>query len=312
MYEAKVGRPQPDRGVRPGHARPTDRAHRGHQRVPRGPRTRRVPPAVPARARPRLHGRLRLRGPRPVGPSRRSATSRRRPSSPWPRRPASSWRSAGGSCSRPPGSWPSGRASSDQPLRMAVNLSRRQLTSPELDRRRPAGIAGHSGLAPSQLAPRDHRERAHGRSRNGPPSPCAELRTLGIAIAVDDFGTGYSSLSYLQRFPVDVLKIDRAFVEPLNRSEPASTALVSTIIGLARTMELDIVAEGIERPDQLDRLVELGCSKGQGFLMSRPLGPRRRRRLPRRPPRRAGGAHPLNVVPSPRRRPHGTRRLTSA
>ena len=94
---------------------------------------------------------------------------------------------------------------------------------------------------------------------------------MGIAIAVDDFGTGYSSLSYLQRFPVDILKIDRSFIEPLNRSEPASTALVSTIIGLARTMGLDIVAEGIERPDQLDRLIDLGCPSGQGYLMSRPL-----------------------------------------
>ncbi|HZM57903.1 MAG TPA: EAL domain-containing protein, partial [Acidimicrobiales bacterium] len=99
----------------------------------------------------------------------------------------------------------------------------------------------------------------------------AELRSLGIAIAVDDFGTGYSSLSYLQRFPVDVLKIDRAFIEPMNRSEPASTAVVTTIIGLADTMGLDVVAEGIERPDQLQRLVDLGCAKGQGYLMSRPL-----------------------------------------
>jgi EAL domain-containing protein (putative c-di-GMP-specific phosphodiesterase class I) len=99
----------------------------------------------------------------------------------------------------------------------------------------------------------------------------AELRRMGIAIAVDDFGTGYSSLSYLQRFPVDVLKIDRAFIEPLNHTEPASTALVSTIIGLAHTMGLGIVAEGIERPDQLDRLIELGCPMGQGYLLSRPL-----------------------------------------
>jgi diguanylate cyclase (GGDEF)-like protein len=155
------------------------------------------------------------------------------------------------------------------PLRMAVNLSRRQLTSPDVadDVR---GAIAETGIAPSQLALEitenvlmDDPERA--------TVALAELRAIGIAIAVDDFGTGYSSLSYLQRFPVDILKIDRAFIEPLNRSEPASTALVSTIIGLARTMGLDIIAEGIERPDQLDRLVELGCPKGQGFLMSRPL-----------------------------------------
>ena len=155
------------------------------------------------------------------------------------------------------------------PLRMAVNLSRRQLASPELGDHVRDALA-LSGIAPAQLALEitesvlmDDPERA--------TVALAELRSLGIAIAVDDFGTGYSSLSYLQRFPVDVLKIDRAFIEPLNRSEPASTALVSTIIGLARTMHLDIVAEGIERPDQLARLVELGCPKGQGYLMSRPL-----------------------------------------
>ena len=158
---------------------------------------------------------------------------------------------------------------SRRPLRMAVNLSRRQLASPELlDDVRDAIAA--SGVDPSQLALEitesvlmDDPERA--------TVALAELRALGIAVAVDDFGTGYSSLSYLQRFPVDILKIDRAFVEPLNRSEPASTALVSTIIGLARTLGLDIVAEGIERPDQLDRLLELGCPEGQGYLMSPPL-----------------------------------------
>jgi diguanylate cyclase len=162
-------------------------------------------------------------------------------------------------------------ALSERPMRIAVNLSRRQLTAPDLaDDVRLA--LRTSGLNPSQLALEitenvlmDDPERA--------TVALAELRAMGIAIAVDDFGTGYSSLSYLQRFPVDVLKIDRAFVEPLNRSEPASSALVSTIIGLANTMGLDVVAEGIERPDQLARLVELGCSKGQGFLMSRPLEP---------------------------------------
>ena len=155
------------------------------------------------------------------------------------------------------------------PLRMAVNLSRRQLTAPGLADDVRAAIDA-SGIVPSQLALEitesilmDDPERATVALR--------DLRALGIAIAVDDFGTGYSSLGYLQRFPVDILKIDRAFIEPLNRSEPASTALVSTIIGLANTMGLDVVAEGIERQDQLDRLIDLGCAKGQGFLLSRPL-----------------------------------------
>ena len=154
-------------------------------------------------------------------------------------------------------------------LRVAVNLSRRQLTSPDLadDVRR---AIAEAGIAPGQLA-LEITENVLMDDPDRATIALAELRAIGVAIAVDDFGTGYSSLSYLQRFPVDILKIDRAFVDPLNRSEPASTALVSTIIGLARTLDLDVVAEGIERPDQLDRLVDLGCAKGQGFLMARPL-----------------------------------------
>ena len=154
-------------------------------------------------------------------------------------------------------------------LRIAVNLSRRQLTSPDLTGTVREALTA-SGLPPRQLILEitenvllDDPERA--------TVALAELRGMGIAISVDDFGTGYSSLSYLQRFPVDVLKIDQSFVAPLNRTEPASSALVSTIIRLARAMELDVVAEGIERRDQLERLVELGCAKGQGYLVSRPL-----------------------------------------
>jgi diguanylate cyclase (GGDEF)-like protein len=161
---------------------------------------------------------------------------------------------------------------STRPLRMAVNLSRRQLTSPEvLDDVRDA--LAFSGIAPSLLV-LEITENVLMEDPERATVALAALRQMGIAIAVDNFGIGYSSLSYLQRFPVDVLKIDRAFIDPLNQSEPAGTALVSAIIGLARTMGLDIVAEGIERPVQLERLIELGCPKGQGFLLSRPLDAR--------------------------------------
>jgi EAL domain-containing protein (putative c-di-GMP-specific phosphodiesterase class I) len=101
-----------------------------------------------------------------------------------------------------------------------------------------------------------------------------ELRALGIRIAVDDFGTGYSSLSHLQRFPVDVLKIDKSFIDPLRRRDEESMALVTAILGLAGTLGLDVIAEGIEHQSQLHRLVELGCLQGQGFLMARPLDQR--------------------------------------
>jgi diguanylate cyclase (GGDEF)-like protein len=98
-----------------------------------------------------------------------------------------------------------------------------------------------------------------------------ELRSLGIHLAIDDFGTGYSSLSYLERFPVDCLKIDRSFVSELlpNGERPA---IARAIVELGRTLGLRVVAEGIEEPDQADWLISLGCTYGQGYLFSRPLG----------------------------------------
>ena len=97
-----------------------------------------------------------------------------------------------------------------------------------------------------------------------------QLKTLGVGLAIDDFGTGYSSLSYLGRFPVDILKIDRSFVERLS-VEPDKTELTRAIVRLGTTMHLTTVAEGIERDDQLAILRSMGCNSGQGFLFSRPL-----------------------------------------
>lgn len=96
------------------------------------------------------------------------------------------------------------------------------------------------------------------------------LRKLGVRIAVDDFGTGYSSLSYLHRFPIDVLKIDRAFVAGVAES-PEKTALAQAVVKLATALELRTVAEGIETPEQLVALEALGCLNGQGHLFSAPL-----------------------------------------
>src|SRR5437870_8480492 len=98
------------------------------------------------------------------------------------------------------------------------------------------------------------------------------LKRIGIQLAVDDFGTGYSSLAYLKRFPVDVLKIDRAFVSGLAHGEHDS-AIVQTVVGLARALGLRTTAEGIEERSQWDRLEQLGCDQGQGFIFSRPLRP---------------------------------------
>jgi EAL domain-containing protein (putative c-di-GMP-specific phosphodiesterase class I) len=95
------------------------------------------------------------------------------------------------------------------------------------------------------------------------------LRNLGVALALDDFGTGYSSLSYLARLQVDMLKLDRAFLAGIDES-PAQARLVGAVIQLARTLGVPVIAEGIERPAQLERLLELGGVLGQGFLLARP------------------------------------------
>ena len=120
-----------------------------------------------------------------------------------------------------------------------------------------------------------------------------ELSELGVRIALDDFGTGYSSLSLLRQFPVDLVKIDRSFIEPV-LSERSAYAIVKAVLSMCRDMGLPTVAEGIETTQQLDLLRELGCSHGQGYLFGRPV--------------------PLGVrapVPPPRPRPPAPARPTS-
>lgn len=95
------------------------------------------------------------------------------------------------------------------------------------------------------------------------------LRELGIRTALDDFGTGYSALAYLQRFPLDKLKIDRQFTNDLG-SGPTALAIVDAIVRLGHALGLSIVAEGVERPDQLELLRHMGCDEAQGFLLGRP------------------------------------------
>ena len=99
-----------------------------------------------------------------------------------------------------------------------------------------------------------------------------ELKALGVQLVLDDFGTGYSSLAYLQRFPLDALKIDRAFVAEMTQ-DPRAAALVEAITTMARSLGLTVVPEGIETEAQREALIALGCRYGQGYLFGRPQPP---------------------------------------
>lgn len=105
-----------------------------------------------------------------------------------------------------------------------------------------------------------------------------ELKSLGVQLAVDDFGTGYASLQHLRRFPIDVLKIAKSFVDELGGASDDS-ALARAIIDLGGSFQLRVVAEGIEHPEQLDRLMQLGCDLGQGFHFANPMDPESIERL---------------------------------
>ena len=107
-------------------------------------------------------------------------------------------------------------------------------------------------------------DRAHVRER------LLELKALGVRLAIDDFGTGYSNLSYLQGFPIDILKIDQSFVAQMS-SNSGDAALAGSIVGLATTLNLHTVAEGVEDADQCRQLRALGCAYGQGFLFAHPV-----------------------------------------
>jgi EAL domain-containing protein (putative c-di-GMP-specific phosphodiesterase class I) len=101
-------------------------------------------------------------------------------------------------------------------------------------------------------------------------SDLEELRAIGVRVAIDDFGTGYSSLSYLRQVPIDVLKIDKSFIDTAS-SSPRQRALVDGIVRLADTLGLAVIAEGIERAADRELLVSIGCRYGQGYLFARPM-----------------------------------------
>jgi predicted signal transduction protein with EAL and GGDEF domain len=146
-----------------------------------------------------------------------------------------------------------------------VNISPRQLSTSSLvqrvaDELRKAGVPA-SGLC------LEITENALMDDVNHAVTVLGNLKDIGVQLAVDDFGTGYSSLSYLRRFPVDVLKVDRSFVDGLG-PDPEDSAIVAAVVKLAHTLELRAVAEGVETEDQLARLQLLGCDEAQGYLFS--------------------------------------------
>jgi diguanylate cyclase (GGDEF)-like protein/PAS domain S-box-containing protein len=155
-----------------------------------------------------------------------------------------------------------------RPLDIAVNLSARQVAHRDLAATI-AEILARTGLDPARLR-LEVTESALVEESATAIATLEALSELGVGLVLDDFGTGYSSLAYLNRFPFDALKIDRSFVDALG-VEQERTAIVEAIIGMARALSLDVIAEGVENEAQLSELRRLGCDFAQGHLFSRAL-----------------------------------------
>jgi EAL domain-containing protein (putative c-di-GMP-specific phosphodiesterase class I) len=159
----------------------------------------------------------------------------------------------------------------DMPLRMSVNVSSNQVREGDLTSIVQGFLLAHALPATSLML--EITEGVLLREDTIVLTTLRDLRGLGVQIAIDDFGTGYSSLGYVQRFPIDVLKIDRSFVLGLATDNHQDGTPARTVITLAHGLDLDLVAEGIETPAQLHELRQLGCTHGQGYLFSRPRSP---------------------------------------
>ena len=155
----------------------------------------------------------------------------------------------------------------DKRLGISVNLSSRQLLSGDIVDV-VTGALERTGLDPSMLT-LELTESTLIDDAVGAQALLRELRDLGINLALDDFGTGYSSLTYLRAFPINILKIDRSFVRAIG-TEREDSAIVGAVIGLAKNLDLSVVAEGVENQEQLAVLVRLHCPYVQGYLFSHP------------------------------------------
>ena len=153
------------------------------------------------------------------------------------------------------------------PLRIAVNVSPRQLQHDDLVAQ-VEQILRETGLAAGQLE-LELTETTLLLEDEPVEQTVAGLRRLGVGLALDDFGTGYSSLSHLRRYPIQRLKMDRSFVRGIV-GDRGDAAVARAVIGLARELDLAVVAEGVETAEQLALLRSLGCDEAQGFLLGRP------------------------------------------
>lgn len=160
------------------------------------------------------------------------------------------------------------QAAGQRPIKMALNLSARQFQDPGFVSQVET-ILQQTGVDPKWIELEITESMLMENMRDMLPV-LHELKALGVSLAIDDFGTGYSSLAYLKEMPIDVLKVDRAFVKDLPHGRN-DCAITRTIIVLAQQLDLSVVAEGIELVEQANFLTESGCDIGQGFLYSRPL-----------------------------------------
>jgi EAL domain-containing protein (putative c-di-GMP-specific phosphodiesterase class I) len=155
-----------------------------------------------------------------------------------------------------------------RPLTVSVNVSTRQLTDSDLIQDVESALVD-SGLNPESLALEITESSIIGNAEQT-LATLDRLKAMNVHLEIDDFGTGYSSLSYLQRFPFDALKIDRSFIREMTAGT-GSLDIVKAILQLARSYELEVIAEGVETEQQLCALRELGCEYLQGYLFSRPV-----------------------------------------
>ncbi len=153
-------------------------------------------------------------------------------------------------------------------LQLHVNVSPHQLMAREFCRSVEETLAV-TGTEPGRLA-LDMTESVYVEDGERALVVLEDLKRIGVRLALDDFGTGYSSLSYLQRFPLDIVKIDRGFTAKLGH-DPASGVIVAAVIDLAHALEKTVIAEGVETADQHDRLLTLGCDSCQGHYFARPM-----------------------------------------